>query len=113
MSYVYYVDGEKFITNLIRNVPWDEISSFNEETPALEDLSDGYKEWCLKGRIRHRLTGPAVIWPNANNVKDFYLNENYYKSVRDWINDHPNSDLYFQIIGVFTETDKVLWFLQN
>jgi hypothetical protein len=59
----------------------------------------------------HRLTGPARIWPDG--FGEFYLNYNYYENVHDWLKDHPNPDLYFNAIGIKTETDKILWFLQN
>jgi hypothetical protein len=109
--FVYYVNGQRFETDNFGKIPWFDISSPNENTPALEDLSDGYKEWCLKGRIRHRLIGPSVLYSNGNY--DFFLNENYYETVNEWIKAHPNPDLYFDAIGVYTETDKILWYLQN
>jgi hypothetical protein len=111
MTYVYYIDGEKFTTDGYDNIPFDNISSPDEETPAYEDLSDGFKAWCLKGRILHRLTGPAYIL--RNGIEQYFLNGKDYDNVHDWIKDHPNPDLYFNAIGIFTETDKVLWFLQN
>jgi hypothetical protein len=109
MAHVYYVDGERYTTDDFDNVPFDKISSPDEITPAYEDLSDGYKFWCLKYKL-HRLTGPAVIFSDGN--KWFCLNDIKYENVCDWIKDHPNPDLYFDSIGL-NETDKILWFLQN
>jgi hypothetical protein len=110
MRYIYYIDGEKFTTENKNSISFKDISSLNESTPAFEDLSTGHKIWMLKGRIRHRLTGPA----NKNyHSKEFYLNGKFYQNAKSWLKDHPNPDLYFNAIGVFTETDKILWYLQN
>jgi hypothetical protein len=46
---VYYIDGEKFITNGSDEIPWQEISSPNEQTPAFENLKTGNKNWVEKG----------------------------------------------------------------
>jgi hypothetical protein len=62
MRFVYYIDGEKFTTDDIDNVPFYEIFSPNEETPAYQELESGEKLWCEKGYIWHRLIGPAVIY---------------------------------------------------
>jgi hypothetical protein len=110
MFYVYYVDGKKFTTDTFDKIPKNNISSPNENIPAIEDRNTKYKEWCDKGNIIHRLTGPAII--HANGSEWFYLNNIFYENIRDWINNHPNPDLYFDAIGL-TETDRVLWFLQN
>jgi hypothetical protein len=110
MNFIYYVDGEKYTTDDYDEIPLDDISSPDESTPAYENLSNGFKFWCLKGRIWHRLTGPAYV---DNGIERFYLKDQRYENVKEWIKDHPNPDLYFHNIGVFTETDKVLWFLQN
>jgi hypothetical protein len=108
MTYIYYIDGEKFISD---EIPWDDISSPNEQTPALENLITGVKEWHIKKYIFHRLTGPAHMLSDGR--KFFYLNGKRYENIKEWIKDHPNPDLYFDAIGVITETDKVLWFLKN
>jgi hypothetical protein len=108
--YVYYIDGEQFKTKYYSKIPFINVSSLNENTPAYESLTDYYKEWCKKGRIWHRLTGPARIFSNGR--EEFYLNDKKYKTVKEWINDHPNLDLYFDALGM-NETDRVLWFLQN
>jgi hypothetical protein len=61
MRYIYYIDNKKHITEIYDIIPWDDISSPDENTPAFEDLSTGYRSWVEKGRKFHRLTGPAVI----------------------------------------------------
>jgi hypothetical protein len=61
MTYVYYIDSEKFTTDDWDGIPWDKISSPDEQTPAWENLITGEKIWCLKGNKFHRLTGPATI----------------------------------------------------
>jgi hypothetical protein len=109
-NYVYYIDSKQFTTENYNKIPWKEISSPDENTPALEYPSR-YKLWCKKRNICHRLAGPARIWSDGD--KRFYLNGKYYNNIREWIKEHPNPDLYFHNIGVFTKTDKVLWFLQN
>jgi hypothetical protein len=109
--YVYYIDGEKFTTKYYAKIPFMHVTSLNENTPAVENLKTGYKVWSKKGFIWHRLTGPARIFPDGK--EQFWLNDKSYENVKEWIKDHPNPDLYFDAIGVFTETDKVLWFLQN
>jgi hypothetical protein len=73
-------------------------------------LSDNYKLWCLKGWKFHRLTGPAII---DNKRNEYWLNGKKYENIHSWLRNHPNPDIYFQAIGVITETDKILWFLQN
>jgi hypothetical protein len=110
MRYIYYIDGEKFKTNSMNEKTQFKISSFDENTPAFEDLITGQKLWCNKGLILHRLTGPADIFYSLNI---FFLNGKRYETIKDWLKDHPEPDLYFHNIGVFTETDKVLWYLQN
>jgi hypothetical protein len=110
MKYIYYIDGKKFTTHN-GYIPWSKFSSPDENTPAWENLSTGFKLWCRRVRILHRLTGPAKIFPDGK--KEFWLDEKHYQTIKEWINNHPNPDLYFHNIGVFTETDKVLWFLQN
>jgi hypothetical protein len=108
--FVYYIDGKKFTTDNKDGINFYDISSPNEDIPAFEDLYDGYKSWFEKKVIWHRLTGPARIW--FDGTKEFYLNGIGYSSIKEWINDHPNPDLYFDKIGL-NETDKILWFLQN
>jgi hypothetical protein len=109
--YVYYIDGERFKIKNYYKIPFSKVSSLNEQTPAIEGLADGFKSWCLKNRYLHRLTGPAII--GSDGFGKFWLNNKVYENVKDWIKDHPNPDLYFNAIGLFTETDKILWFLQN
>jgi hypothetical protein len=108
--YVYYIDSEKFTTDYCDNIPWDKISSPSEETPAFENLETGQKIWCEIRDRWHRLTGPARILPNE--TCQFYLNGKRYETIKEWIEDHPEPDLYFHKMGM-NETDKVLWFLQN
>jgi hypothetical protein len=108
---IYYIDGEKFNCKIFSEVPWLYISSVNEQIPAIEDLTNGNKFWYNKGWCCHRLTGPAKIWTTGR--EEFYLNDKAYENVHSWLKDHPNPDLYFHNIGVFTETDKVLWYLKN
>jgi hypothetical protein len=107
---VYYIDGEKFTTENINNIPLYEISSPDENTPALEYTISGNKLWCEKEKFWHRLTGPASIHRTGC---DYWIEGKYYETVKEWINNHPTPDLYFHKIGIFTETDKVLWYLQN
>jgi hypothetical protein len=102
---------KNFTTDYYVNVPIYEISNPVENTPAFEDTLSGEKIWCLKEFIHHRLTGPARI--RSNETYEFWLDGKHYSTVKEWINVHPNPDLYFNAIGIFTETDKILWFLQN
>jgi hypothetical protein len=110
MRYIYYIDGEKFTTDNYYDIPRYKISSPDEQTPALENILTGKKFWCLKSWQNHRLTGPAII--NKDGHERFYLNGIYYPTIREWINEHPNPDMYFDALGM-NETDKILWFLQN
>jgi hypothetical protein len=41
MTYDYYVDGKKFVTNIYDEIHWFEISSLDENTPAYENLKTG------------------------------------------------------------------------
>ena len=107
---VYYIDGEKFTTDDWNEMSLDDISSPNENTPAIENLETEYKFWCKKGFIRHRLTGPASI--NFDGEEYFYLNDKCYETILDWLKHHSNSDLYFDAIGL-SETERVLWYLKN
>jgi hypothetical protein len=107
---IYYIDGKKYIAKKYQNIPIYKISSPDENIPAYENLDSGFKYWCKKGDIFHRLTGPSTILADGTNY--FYLNNKRYMNIREWINNHPNPDLYFDAIGL-NETDKVLWFLQN
>jgi hypothetical protein len=118
MLYVYYIDNEKFTTDNKDEIPWYTISSPNQETPSLEVLEfskNSYKSfmkvWVLKKFIRHRLTGPARVF--SSGIEQFWLNDKLYENVHSWLKAHPNPDLYFHKIGIFTETDKILWYLQN
>jgi hypothetical protein len=108
--FVYYIDGQKFAIHDYNKIPWMEISSPDEQTPAYENLLTGYKEWVEKGHRYHRLTGPARIHPDETVV--FWLNDKYYENVNEWITEHPNPDLYFDVLGM-NETERVLWFLKN
>jgi hypothetical protein len=108
---IYYIDGEKFTTDDYDTIPRSEISSLDENTPAIECVESGQKLWCEKGRIYHRLIGPSKIWRDGR--EEFSLNGTDYENVHDWLKDHPNPNLYFYNIGVLTETDKVLWYLKN
>ncbi len=111
MSYVYYIDGVKYlIENINKKIPWLRISSPDENTPALEDLSNGYKFFCEINEQIHRLTGPAEIYPDGNLL--YGLNGRIFRNVNAWLKHHPNPELYFDVIGM-NETDRVLWFLQN
>jgi hypothetical protein len=109
--YVYYENGIQNKTNILYNLrTYIKISSPDDNTPALEDLETGYKEWRNKHSYLHRLSGPARIW--GDGFGEFYLNGKPYKNIQDWLNNHPNPDLYFDVINL-TETERVLWFLQN
>jgi hypothetical protein len=111
MTFIYYVDSEKFTTDDYGTIPWDDISSPDENTPGFECTIKNIKEYCSKNQCYHRLTGPALI---ENVILEmFFINNVVYENVKDWISNHPNPDLYFHNIDVFTETDKVLWYLQN
>jgi hypothetical protein len=110
MTYIYYIDNEKFTTDNYFDIPRYHVSSPDENTPALQDLNSEHKVWCEKGRILHRLTGPAYIL--RNGIEQYFLNGKDYDNVHDWIKDHPNPDIYFDAIGL-NETERVLWFLQN
>jgi hypothetical protein len=111
MKYIYYIDEKKFTTNEWENLPHYDISSLDENTPAYENTLTCNKVWCKRGSIWHRLTGPAYI--GHDKSEQFWLDNNYYPTKREWVANHPNPDLYFNAIGLKTETDKVLWFLQN
>jgi hypothetical protein len=50
--------------------------------------------WCEIGRIFHRLTGPAEIFPD--NQEYFWLNGDLYEDVNDWLKYHPNQDENFK-----------------
>jgi hypothetical protein len=108
--YVYYIDGKKFTADNYFDIPHYDTSSPNENTPAIENLSNGSKVWCKKGYIYHRLTGPAVI--TNDGEENFYINDRCYFDIQTWLKVHPNPDLYFDTLGM-NETDRVLWFLQN
>jgi hypothetical protein len=63
---VYYIDGEKYTTENINNIPINQISSPDENTPAIEYTISGNKIWCEKGYRWHRLTGPARIYSDGS-----------------------------------------------
>jgi hypothetical protein len=109
--YVYYIDGEKFTTKESTEIELHKISSLDENTPVYENLLNGFKLWCNKWWIYHRLTGPARIL--SDKREEFWLDGKYYLTIKEWIKDHPNPDLYFDAIGIITETDKILWYLKN
>jgi hypothetical protein len=94
MSFVFYIEGNEFTTQNFWKVPINQVSSPNDETPAIENLRTGHKFWCEKGWKFHRLTGPAVI--TGDGYKKFCLNGEYYENVRDWLKEHPNQDETFQ-----------------
>jgi hypothetical protein len=108
--YIYYIDGNKFTTNEYFNIPFEIISSPDENTPAFEDIYYWEKIWTKKGIIWHRLTGPAFI--DSNGTKNYYLNGKPYFNIQNWLKDHPNPDLYFDTINL-PETERVLYFLKN
>jgi hypothetical protein len=95
MSYIYYIDGKKVTTDNLNKIPWNDVSSLDENTPALENLKTGFKVWCLKGLILHRLTGPAYI--RSNGKIQFWLNDYFYDSIHKWLFDNPNQDNAFQV----------------
>jgi hypothetical protein len=98
MTYIYYIDGEKYTTDDHDKVPIYKISSPDEQTPAFEDLETGYKYWCLQGWIFQRLTGPARIYSEIHSdVEEFWLNDKKYTNIHDWLKAHPNQDNAFQI----------------
>jgi hypothetical protein len=91
--YKFYIDGKEFLTDDFNNIPRHDISSLDENTPAFENLETGYKRWCEKGNIWHRLTGPAIIWSDG---KEFWLNDQPYENVDEWLKYHPNQDEAFK-----------------
>jgi hypothetical protein len=99
---IYYIDGNKYISKT--NIPILKISSPDEQTPAYENLELGFKFWCDKGDvyhrltggdIYHRLTGPAIIWNDG--YQEFWLNRKKYKNIHDWLLNHPNQTNAFQV----------------
>jgi hypothetical protein len=94
MKYIYYIDGEKFTTNYPSEIIIYQISSPDESTPAYEKESR-FKFWCKKGRIYHRLTGPAVIY--TDDRVQFWLSGYYFNNIHSWLKDHPNQDNTFQV----------------
>ncbi len=95
MTYIYYIDGEKFTTDDHDDIPRYKISSPDENTPAFEDLKTGHKYWCLEGNRWHRLTGPAII--RKNRSYSFWLNDEHFYSVEEWLKFHPNQTNAFQV----------------
>ncbi len=95
MTFIYYVDGKKFTKNKWRDVPKYEISSPDENTPAVQLLNSEYKLWCKRGWFWHRLTGPAVITDQGN--EQFWLHDKPYENIHDWLMEHPNQDNTFQV----------------
>jgi hypothetical protein len=93
--FIYYIDKVKFVIDDYNKIPFNEISSPDEQTPAYENLTTGEKVWCLKGDFWHRLTGPTRIWPDGK--EDFCLNGKRYYNIKEWLKDHPNQDNAFQV----------------
>jgi hypothetical protein len=93
--FIYYVDGEKFTSDNFHEIPWGEISSPDEQTPAYEDLLNGYRSWVKKGGDFHRLTGPARTWIEGD--VQFWLNGIDYINVYDWLKEHPNKSEAFHV----------------
>jgi hypothetical protein len=94
MTYVFYVDNVRKVSDNRDDVPWLKISSPNDEIPAFENTQNGCKHWCEKDLLWHRLNGPAIIWPNGH--KQFYLKDQEYKNINQWLNAHPNQDENFK-----------------
>jgi hypothetical protein len=92
---IYYIDGKKYTTDDWNEMSFDDISSPNENTPAIEYLKTGNKIWCLKGYILHRLIGPARIFSDGR--EEFCLNGKYYHTIYTWLKEHPNQDNAFQV----------------
>jgi hypothetical protein len=95
MTYIYYIDGKKYTTDNDNKITKYKISSPNEQTPAYENLTTGFKLWLKKGWHWHRLTGPAIVWSDGKNF--FCLNGKRYENILYWLKDHPNQDNSFQI----------------
>jgi hypothetical protein len=93
MLIVYYVNGNKFTTDELSKIPWNDISSLNKHTPAYENKITGDRIWCMKNLIRHRLTGPAIF---RSNHKEFWINGKFYYNIHDWLKDHPNQNETFK-----------------
>jgi hypothetical protein len=106
MKYRYFfcIDGKEF------KFEKQGVNPSDDDTPVFENISYWEKVWS-ENCCWHRLTGPAYI--RSDGREEFWLNDKKYHNIKEWINEHPNPDLYFNAIGVFTETDKILWFLQN
>ena len=76
------------------------LHSPDDNIPALIYPS-GTKVWFYEGK-RHRLKGPAVIWPKHHPIVGgkrykFWLDGIYY-DFEDWLENHPNQDKTFQTI---------------
>ncbi len=95
MTYIYYVDGKRFTTDDYDDIPRYKISSPDENTPAFENSETKYKRWVEKGNRWHRLTGPAIIRADGSYV--FWLNDEIYINVEEWLKFHPNKDNTFQV----------------
>jgi hypothetical protein len=93
--FIYYVNRKKYTTDDEEDIPWHKVSSPNENKPAVEYILTGYKVWCKKRYFRHRLTGPAIIWPDG--YLEYWLNWKKYKNIHDWLKDHPNQTNTFQV----------------
>jgi hypothetical protein len=100
----------QFWNECVQSVLWNSLHSPDENTPALINPITNSQFYYKNGNI-HRLTGPAVI--TVNYSSEFWLDGKFYGNIHSWLKDNPNPDLYFNAIGIFTETDKILWFLQN
>jgi hypothetical protein len=91
---IYYVDGKKFSFEDYNTVPWDKISSPNENIPALINSETGEKFFCNINQQYHRLNGPAIIC--ADGSYTFWLNGVcYYQDIKSWRQSHPNKDCVF------------------
>jgi hypothetical protein len=95
MKYIYYINGEKFTSDNVDEIPFYKISSLDENTPAFENIRTGHRFWCLKGDKWHRLNGPAYICPDGK--EDFYLNDKHYENIQEWLRNHPIQDNAFQV----------------
>jgi hypothetical protein len=95
MTYIYYIDNKKYITENYDSIPFLKISMPDEKTPAYFDTRKNIKLWCEKGLQMNYLKGPALV---SNDYNFFWLNnKNYFNNVTEWLKNHPNQDNVFQV----------------
>jgi hypothetical protein len=101
----YYIDGEKFTTNEYDDVPRYDISSPDENTPAIENTKKKYKRWVLKGDYWHRLTGPAIIREDNNDYVFVKEDDDIYRMMAVKLG--PEGKGYRPVISGLKEGQKI------